>query len=104
VGTAVYAFAMPLYTLFFLGWEYLDYSMERWKLPFAGKRKVAFRNVGTLLGLGAGSAFLLLVPLVNLLAIPVCVTGATLLFCDIRNAGRVPQVRSHGREEGAIPG
>jgi CysZ protein len=91
VGTAIYGVALPVYTLFFLGWEYLDYSMERWRFPFASKRKTAFRNAGAFLGLGAGSALLLLIPFVNLLAIPVCVTGATLLFCDLRAAGKVPQ-------------
>ena len=40
---------------------------------------------------GAGAALMLLVPLVNFLAIPVCVTGATLLFCDLRGLGRVPE-------------
>jgi CysZ protein len=89
VGTAIYGVALPVYTLFFLGWEYLDYSMERSRFPFAGKRKTAFRNAGTFLGLGAGSAILLLIPLVNLLTIPVCVAGATLLFCDLRTAGRL---------------
>lgn len=92
LGTAAYGVAVTVYTLFFLGWEYFDYSMERWRLTFRDKRKVAFRNGATFLGFGAGAALMLLIPLLNFLAIPVCVTGATLLFCDLRRLGRIPEV------------
>ena len=81
-----------LLTLFFLGWEYLDFSMERWHLGFGAKRKLAFRNLGALLSFGAGAILLLLIPLLNLLAIPVCVIGGTLLICDLRDAGHTPTV------------
>ncbi len=90
MGTAVYGVAAPVYTLFFLGWAYRDYSMGRWHFPFAAQRRLAFGNLLTFLGFGAGAGLLLLVPLLNLLAIPVCVAGATLLFCDLRSAGRLP--------------
>jgi len=91
LGTAVYGPAVTLYTLFFLGWEYFDYSMERWRFGFAVKRRAAWRNLAVFLSFGAGTAVLLLIPLLNFLAIPVCVTGATLLFCDLRETGRMPQ-------------
>ncbi len=83
--------ALTVYSLFFLGWEYFDYSMERARFPFAVKRSVAFGNLLTFLSFGAGTALLLLIPLLNFLAIPVCVAGATLLFCDLRAGGRVPR-------------
>ncbi len=90
VGTAIYGVAFTLLTLFFLGWEYLDFSMERWHLGFRAKRTLAFGNLGVLLSFGAGAILLLLIPLLNLLAIPVCVIGGTLLICDLRDAGRTP--------------
>jgi len=91
LGTAVYGPVITVYTLFFLGWEYFDYSMERSRFGFGVKRRTAWRNVTVFLSFGAGTALLLLIPLLNFLAIPACVTGATLLFCDLRVAGRVPQ-------------
>jgi CysZ protein len=90
LGTAIYGGAFTVLTLFFLGWEYLDFSMERWHLRFSVKRKLAFGNAGVLLSFGAGSVLLLLIPLLNFLAIPVCVIGGTLLICDLRAAGRTP--------------
>lgn len=88
IGTALYGVAFTLLTLFFLGWEYMDFSMERWRLGFGAKRKLAFGNLGVLLSFGAGAVLLLLIPLLNFLAIPVCVIGGTLLVCDLR--GSVP--------------
>jgi len=81
---------LTVYTAFFLGWAYLDYSMDRWRFAFSDKRKAAWRNLPTVLSFGIGAYLLLLIPLLNFLAIPVCVTGATLLFCDLRAGGRVP--------------
>jgi len=92
LGTAAYGPAVTVYTLFFLGWEYFDYSMERSHFGFRVKRRTAWRNLTVFLSFGAGTALLLLIPLLNFLAIPACVSGATLLFCDLRVAGRVPQV------------
>jgi CysZ protein len=88
-GTAAYGLLFTLYTLFFLGWEYLDYSMERSRFSFSDKRRTVGTNLPSLLGFGAAAAVLLFVPLLNLLAIPICVTGATLLFCDLRASGRL---------------
>lgn len=92
LGTAAYGAAFTVLSLFFLGWEYLDYTMERWHLGFGAKRKLAFGNLGVFLSFGSGALLLLVIPLLNLLAIPVCVIGATLLGCDLRAAGRAPGV------------
>ena len=99
IGTAIYGGAFTVLTLFFLGWEYLDFSMERWHLGFGAKRKLAFGNLGALLSFGAGAILLLVIPLVNLLAIPVCVIGGTLLICDLRESGRTPAAppTNHGQ-------
>lgn len=103
VGTAVYGVAATAYTLFFLGWEYLDYTLERWHFPFRAKRRAAFSNLGIFFGFGAGAALLLLIPVVNFLAIPVCVAGGTLLVCDLHAAGRLPALPGRGGTEVAHP-
>ncbi len=102
IGTALYTVVMPVFTFFFLGWEYMDYPMERWHLPFSAKRAVVLRNGPTLVSFGAGAALLLIVPLLNLLAIPVCVAGGTLLFCDLRAAARLP-AEALARASGPAP-
>lgn len=81
---------LTVYTLFLVGWEYFDYSTSRWRLPFSSRAGVAARNAASFLGFGAGAALLLAVPLLNFLAVPACVAGATLLFCDLRDRGRIP--------------
>ena len=92
VGQAFYAFSVILYTFFFLCWEFLDYSMERWKLSFADKKKLAFSNPLLFLSFGAGAALLLFIPFLNLTAIPVCVAGATLLFSDMKKQGKLSDI------------
>jgi CysZ protein len=82
---------LALYTAFFLGWAYVDYTMDRWRFGFAAKRRTAWRNLSAFLSFGAGASLLLLIPLLNFLAIPACVAGATLLACDLRDAGRLPE-------------
>lgn len=88
-GNILSGVLIVLYTMFFLGWEYIDYSMERWKFTFRRKRKTAAANAPALIGFGAGASLMLFIPLVNLLAIPLCAAGATLLFCDLRKHQRL---------------
>jgi len=84
IGSGLYGVLAGIYTLFFLGWEYVDYSMERWKFTFRLKVKNSFRNGSAFIGFGAGASLMLFVPVINLAAIPLCVIGATLLFCDLK--------------------
>jgi CysZ protein len=91
VGSALYGALVMVYTLFFLGWEYVDYSMERWKFRFRVKVKNSFRNASAFIGFGAGASLMLFVPVVNLAAIPLCVIGATLLFCDLKKQEKLLQ-------------
>lgn len=89
IGTAIYGVAITLFTMYFIGWEYFDYSLERHKFPFGRKLKANMRNSLTLITFGAGASLSLMIPLLNLAAIPVCVTGATLLFCDLKKGGKI---------------
>jgi len=89
IGSGLYGVLVGIYTLFFLGWEYVDYSMERWKFRFRVKVKYSFRNAAAFIGFGAGASLMLFVPIINLAAIPFCVIGATLLFCDLKKGGRL---------------
>jgi CysZ protein len=86
IGTVLSGALLVPYTLFFLGWEFLDYSMERWKLTFRAKLKFAFANALVFCSFGAGASLLVFFPVVNLATIPLCAVGATLLACDLRKA------------------
>lgn len=90
-GTLVYGVLVTIYTLFFLCWEFYDYPMERWRFDFALKRKAAFKNILLFVSFGAGASIFLIIPFLNLMAIPVCVIGATLLFCDMLKTDRLPE-------------
>jgi CysZ protein len=89
IGTVFYPVLIFVYTLFFLGWEYCDYSMERWKYTFRQKLRASLKNAFAFAGFGAGASLMLFIPLANLMAIPVCAVGATLMFCDLRKEGRI---------------
>lgn len=94
---------LALYTAFFLGWAYVDYTMDRWRFGFAAKRRTAWNNLSAFLAFGAGASLLLLIPLLSFLAIPVCVAGGTLLACDLRAAGRLPALPGRGGTEVGHP-
>ena len=89
-GTVIYGVLVTIYTLFFLCWEFYDYPMERRRFDFALKRKTAFKNIILFISFGAGASLFLVIPFLNLVAIPVCVIGATLLFCDMLKTDRLP--------------
>lgn len=59
------------YTLFFLEWEFLEYSMERWKLTFRAKLRFALANILVFCSFGAGAAlFVLFLPVLKCLSVP----------------------------------
>ncbi len=69
-------------TSWFLALEYCDYPLALTGARFAAQRQFLRRNRMAALGFGAGMAVMLLVPVVNLAAIPAGVAGATLLWTD----------------------
>jgi CysZ protein len=83
--------------IFFSGLGALDIAMSRKRLGFGEKLAVAFRHLPTVLGLGAAIYLVLLVPVVNLLAIPLGAVAGTTLFLRIaatrRTAGGEQQAK-----------
>jgi CysZ protein len=90
VGSSVYALCSLLLTLFFLAWEYLGFVHERKRLDFAGQRRYLLDHKALLLGFSSGVMVLLAIPFLQLLCIPVAVTGATLLWCEEQAGRRLP--------------
>lgn len=85
-GWPVLAF---LWTATWASFEWLDLPMARHLHGFAEVR-AALRSVRPLgLGLGSVLGALFLVPLANLVVIPVGAVAGTLLYCDLVRSGRV---------------
>lgn len=89
-GAAVaYPAAAFLWSAGWLAFEHLDVAMSRHLHGFREVR-AALRAVRPLsLGLGGVLAALLLVPLANLLVLPLGAVAGTLLYCDLVRAGVV---------------
>lgn len=79
-GSVLYAILIFIYTAFALTFTFTDYVLERKLLSFRQKWAILLRNRGLSLGFGGMCFAMGLVPFVNLLIIPVCVTGGTLLY------------------------
>ncbi|MCG2633500.1 MAG: sulfate transporter CysZ [Gammaproteobacteria bacterium] len=78
-------FAAPLWLGFnawMMGLEYLDYPMANHRLDFRQQRRRHRQTPLSLFGFGAATLLLSLVPVINLLAMPTAVAGATLLWVE----------------------
>jgi len=71
--------------VFFSGLDYLDVPLSVRGLSLGKKLMVMWQNKSLALGFGAAAYLLLLIPLINLLSLPVGVIGATLLANGLDN-------------------
>lgn len=82
-----------VFIAFFGSWvfslEYLDYPMNRHGYKLSEILAIIRQNRGYCMGFGLGAMLLLMIPILNLLCIPVCVVGATKLFVELSKAGRI---------------
>lgn len=81
----VNAFASVLFILlgfWFLALEYYDYPLANRGIPFKQQRKRFRGNRLALLAFGAGATTLMLIPILNLAAMPATVAGATRFNLD----------------------
>ncbi|MEN9933830.1 MAG: hypothetical protein RLZZ387_409 [Chloroflexota bacterium] len=62
--------------------DFLDPPLERRRLRFRAKLGTVRRGLPATAGFGLVCLGLVSIPLVNLLAIPLCITAGTLFFCD----------------------
>ncbi len=92
-GTLLASGLGALVTATFLAREMLDGPLSRDRLPFGVKLEVLKRDKVLTLGFGAGTAALLWVPGLNLVSMPCAVVGGTLLYCQLKRDGRLPEPR-----------
>lgn len=72
----------PFLWLIYAAWasylQYMDYPMANNGIFFSQQRPILRRRYGDMLGFGGVASLLLMIPLVNLIAMPLCVIAATL--------------------------
>jgi CysZ protein len=79
--------------------DFLDAPLERRRRPFQEKLEIIWASLPASGSFGLVCLGLVSIPLLNLLAIPLCVTAGTLFFCDrIWPARFAPEERSIDRE------
>jgi CysZ protein len=62
--------------------DFFDSPLERRKLTFRQKLSIVIKQIPASATFGIVSLFLISIPLLNLLIIPLCITAGTLFFCD----------------------
>ncbi|WP_035493316.1 EI24 domain-containing protein [Baaleninema simplex] len=82
IGTAIASLGGIGITATLVCLDFLDSPLERRRLRFRDKLKIAFSFFPATGTFSLVCLALVSVPLVNLLAVPVCVTAGTLFFCD----------------------
>jgi CysZ protein len=75
-------FLWALFSAWMLVIEYLDYPMANHLLHFSEQRKLLRSRRFLAYGFGGGSLLLTMIPLLNFLAMPVSVAGATALWVN----------------------
>ena len=79
--------------------DFLDAPLERRRRPFQEKLEIIWASLPASGSFGVVCLGLVSIPLLNLLAIPLCVTAGTLFFCDrIWPARFAPEESSIARE------
>lgn len=89
IGPVVELVGSVAATSLFMARERLDGPMSRRRFAFARKLRVLRAELPVMFGFGFGAAALLIVPLLNVVALPVAVVGGTLLFLELEGGGRV---------------
>ena len=104
IGTVISGAFTITFGAWFLSLEYLDYPMSRYGFTMKKMTLAVNRNLWLCLGFGAGAMVLLLIPLLNLVCIPVCVVGATDLFIRLRRDGLLPDLpaAAGGTQKGTV--
>ncbi|AUC62111.1 CysZ protein [Cyanobacterium sp. HL-69] len=64
--------------------DFFDAPLERRRLKFRHKIQFVFARFPSSAGFGLICLSLISIPLLNLVVVPLCVSGGTLLFCDYR--------------------
>lgn len=90
VGLITTPFVAFVWTPFFLAFDLCDSPLSRRQLAFKQKLGVLKSRPFTSVGIGLTGTFLLSVPLLNLLGLPVAVGMGVIAMRDLEKAGKLP--------------
>jgi CysZ protein len=80
IGQVIYFILMLIYTWYALTFTFMDYILDRKYKKFREKNRIIFSRFSCSMGFGAVCFICGMMPIVNLMLIPVCVTGGTLMY------------------------
>ncbi|HPB83847.1 MAG TPA: EI24 domain-containing protein [Spirochaetota bacterium] len=81
-GSVLYAAVSFISAMFFLGFQFFDFPLERRRMVFREKLKVLWKFKFTTIGLGVGFFLISIVPVIGFLGLNLGAVGATLLYVD----------------------
>lgn len=87
VGSALYTLLSGVFAMHFVTLEFVDPCLTRRRLDFRAKRLWLARHRGAVLGFGAVMFAVLLVPIVNVLVLPVGAVAGTFLYLELEGGG-----------------
>lgn len=67
-------------TAVLIGYNFIDYPLEIMKFTFGNRIRFALKNFWMLLAFGTSSGLILLIPFLNLILLPIAVSGAAMLY------------------------
>jgi CysZ protein len=82
LGTTIFTIGWFILTTTIVGLDFLDSTLERRRFKFRRKLKILFTSLPASGSFALVCVFLISIPLLNLLTIPLCVASGTLFVCD----------------------
>lgn len=82
IGMFLHPLLAFFYATFVLSVDFSDPVLDRHLESFRDKLRYVWRRKGTYLGFGTGALLMMLIPFLNLLVIPVCVTAGTMQYIE----------------------
>jgi CysZ protein len=81
-GSVLYSILSFMSAMFFLGFQFFDFPLERRRLRFGDKLRVLLKNKFMTIGLGAGFLVISFIPFLGFLGLNLGSIGATRLFVE----------------------
>jgi CysZ protein len=82
LGTTISTIGWFILTATIVGLDFIDSTLERRRFKFRRKLKILFRSLPASGSFAIVCVFLISIPIVNLVTIPLCVASGTLFVCD----------------------
>ena len=82
-GQIIYSLLGGIFTIYFIGFEYIDYRLSRRLMTFKQKWNLCLAHKWRVFGYGFAVSLFLLIPFINVVVMGISVVGATLITIDL---------------------